>query len=120
LRSGTINATAIGNLTIRPRRPIRDIAGTRHSIPEGLMTKHSRYERERRATDVQRMKEVQAAWYASLPAATALAFSREVEAAQARVPAPHVDMAPGTTPNPPRPGREPKPPKDEQRSRRSY
>ena len=84
------------------------------------MTKHSKHERERRASESERMKEVQAAWYASLPAATALAFSREVEAAQARVPAPHVDMAPGTTPNPPRPGREPKPPKDEQRSRRSY
>ncbi len=85
------------------------------------MTKHSRYERERRATDVQRMKEVQSAWYASLPAATALAFSREVEAARARGPLPpQPDMAPGTQPNPPRPGREPKPPKDEQRSRRSY
>ena len=84
------------------------------------MTKHSHYERERRAASVERMKEVQAAWYASLPAATATAFSREVEAAQARVVTKQPDMAPGTRPNPPRPGREPKPPKDEQRSRRSY
>jgi hypothetical protein len=85
------------------------------------MTKHSRHERERRATDTVRMKEIEAAWYASLPAATALAFSREVEAARARGPLPPPpDMAPGTRPNPPRPGREPKPAKDEQRSRRSY
>jgi hypothetical protein len=84
------------------------------------MTKHSKHERERRATEAERMKEVQAAWYGSLPAATAAAFTREVAAAQARVPVERTDMAPGTAPNPPRPGREPKPPKDEQRSRRSY
>ncbi len=84
------------------------------------MTKHSKHERERRASESERMKEVQAAWYGSLPAATAAAFSREVAAAQARVPEVRPDMAPGTAPNPPRPGREPKPPKDEQRSRRSY
>jgi hypothetical protein len=85
------------------------------------MTKHSRHERERRAQDSERMKEVQTAWFGSLPAATAQAFTREVEAARARGPLPPPpDMAPGTHPNPPRPGREPKPPKDEQRSRRSY
>ena len=84
------------------------------------MTKHSKHERERRAAETERMKEVSAAWYGSIPAATAAAFSREVEAAQARVPEVRQDMAPGTRPNPPRPGREPKPPKDEQRSRRSY
>ena len=84
------------------------------------MTKHSQYERERRATEAERMKEVQAAWFGSLPAATAQEFTREVEAAQARVVTKQPDMAPGTRPNPPRPGREPKPPKDEQRSRRSY
>ena len=85
------------------------------------MTKHSRYERERRARDTERMKEVQTAWYGSIPAATQQAFSREVEAARIRGPLPPPpDMAPGTHPNPPRPGREPKPPKDEQRSRRSY
>ena len=84
------------------------------------MSKHSRYERERRARDSERMKDVQAAWYASIPEATAQAFSREVEAARARGPLPPPpDMAPGTQPNPPRPGREPKPSKDEQRSRRS-
>jgi hypothetical protein len=85
------------------------------------MTKHSKHERERRTHETERMKEVQTAWYGSLPAATALAFTREVEAARARGPLPPPpDMAPGTLPNPPRPGREPKPPKDEQRSRRSY
>jgi hypothetical protein len=84
------------------------------------MTKHSKHERERRAADSQRTKEVEAAWYASIPAATAQAFSREVAAAQARPIERQPDMAPGTRPNPPRPGREPKPPKDEQRSRRSY
>jgi hypothetical protein len=85
------------------------------------MTKHSRHERERRAADTERVKEIEAAWFASLPAATAAAFTREVEAAKARGPLPpRPDMAPGTQPNPPRPGREPKPPKTEQRSRRSY
>ena len=84
------------------------------------MTKHSRYERERRATDTERMKQVETAWYGSLTPATAQAFTREVEAAQAREFTKQPDMAPGTRPNPPRPGREPKPPKDEQRSRRSY
>jgi hypothetical protein len=85
------------------------------------MTKHSRHERELRARETERMNEVQAAWYGSIPAATAQAFSRDVEAARARGPLPPpADMAPGTVPNPPRPGREPKPPKNEQRSRRSY
>ena len=85
------------------------------------MTKHSRHEREQRAADAERMKEVQAAWFASLPAATAEAFTREVEAAWARGPLPPPpDQPPGTAPNPPRPGHEPKPPKHEQRSRRSY
>ena len=85
------------------------------------MTKHSRYERERRATDIERMKEVQAAWYASLPAATAHGIHPRGRGRPGpRSPRPQPDMAPGTRPNPPRPGREPKPPKDEQRSRRSY
>ena len=85
------------------------------------MTKHSQHERERRAAETERMKEVSAAWYASIPAATAAQFTRDVEASHARGPLPPPpDMAPGTRPNPPRPGREPKPPKDEQRSRRSY
>ena len=85
------------------------------------MSKHSQHERERRAADSERMKQIQDAWYASIPAAEAQAFAREVEAARARGPLPPPpDMAPGTAPNPPRPGREPKPPKNEQRSRRSY
>jgi hypothetical protein len=63
------------------------------------------------------MREIQAAWFASLPRETAVAFTQEVEAARARGPLPPPpDMAPGTAPNPPRPGREPKPPKDAQRS----
>ena len=85
------------------------------------MTKHSQVERERRAAETERMKQIQDAWYAQIPAAEARTFEREVAAAIARGPlAPPPDMAPGTRPNPPRPGREPKPVKDEQRSRRSY
>jgi hypothetical protein len=85
------------------------------------MTKHSKYERSQRASETERTKQIEAAWFASLPAATAQAFAREVEAARARGPvqAPP-NMAPGTAPNPPRPGREPKAPKEERRPRRSY
>ena len=75
------------------------------------MTKHSPYERAQRAAETERMKQVEAAWYASIPA--------EVEAAHARGPLPPPpDMAPGTLPNPPRPGREPKPVKDDRRPSR--
>jgi hypothetical protein len=85
------------------------------------MTKHSQLERQRRAADSERIKQIQEAWYARIPAAEARAFEAEVEAARARGRvAPPPDMAPGTKPNPPRPGREPKPSKDEQRPRRSY
>ena len=83
------------------------------------MTKHSQLERQRRAAETERMKQIQEAWYSRIPAAEARNFEREVAAAMARGPlAPPPDMAPGTRPNPPRPGREPKPAKDEQRSRR--
>ena len=85
------------------------------------MTKHSQVERQRRAAETERMKQIGDAWYASIPAAEAKAFEREVEAARARGPLPPPpNMAPGTRPTPPRPGREPKPANDEQRSRRSY
>ena len=85
------------------------------------MTKHSKLERERRAAESARMVEVQRAWEASIPAPVAAEFAREVAAVLARGPIPRQpDMAPGTAPRPPRPGREPKPSKDETKSRRRY
>lgn len=84
------------------------------------MTKHSRHERTRRDEQTERVRQIEAAWYASIPADTARAFVQDVEAARARGPLPPPpDMAPGTAPRPPRPGHEPKPAKDEQRPRRS-
>ncbi len=83
------------------------------------MTKHSRNERERRAAETLRVREIEAAWIGSVPPATAKAFAVAVEAARARGPEPRPpDMAPGTKPRPPRPGREPKPPKDDGRTSR--
>jgi hypothetical protein len=83
------------------------------------MTKHSPYERAQRSAETERMKQIESAWYASIPADTAKAFAQEVEAARARGPLkPPPDMAPGTLPNPPRPGREPKPVKDDRRTGR--
>lgn len=82
------------------------------------MTKHSKAERERRAAETLRVTEIEAAWMGSVPAATAKAFTLAVEAARARGPeARRPDMAPGTLPNPPRPGREPRPVKDDPRAR---
>lgn len=83
------------------------------------MTKHSTYERAQRTAENERIKQIQAAWYGSIPADTAKAFEQEVAAAHERGPlAPPPDQAPGTMPNPPRQGREPKPPKaDRGRSR---
>jgi hypothetical protein len=86
-----------------------------------MMTKHSKIERERRAAENVRMAEVQRAWEASIPAAVKAEFALEVAAVHARGPLPKPpDMAPGTAPRPPRPGREPKPAKDETASRRRY
>ena len=83
------------------------------------MTKHSKREREQRATETTRVKEIEAAWTASLPGPVASAFAESVAAARRRGPlAPPPNQAPGTLPNPPRPGHEPKPPKEE-RPRRS-
>ena len=81
------------------------------------MTKHSKYENERRAAEDARMKEIEAAWIGSVPAETMKSFTRSVEAARQRPPAgPPPNMAPGTRPNPPRV--EPRPTKEE-RPRRS-
>jgi hypothetical protein len=83
-----------------------------------VATKHSRRERERRAADNERVRQVEAAWIARVPPAVAKAFAAAVESARARGPqAPRPDMAPGTQPRPPRPGHEPKP-KVEERPRR--
>ena len=82
------------------------------------MTKHSKHEREKRAAESDRMVEIGKAWTASIPASVAAEFAREVAAAQSRVYEKQPDMAPGTLPRPPRPGREPKPAKEETRSKR--
>ena len=85
------------------------------------MTKHSAFERAQREAETERMRQVEAAWFASLPKATIEAFNTEVASVMARGPqARQPDMAPGTQPNPPRPGREPKPKKEATRSKRSY
>ncbi len=85
------------------------------------MTKHSKSERERRAAESVRMVEIQRAWEASIPAPVAAEFALAVAAARARGPLPRQpDMAPGTAPRPPRPGREPKPSKEETSPRRRY
>jgi hypothetical protein len=86
-----------------------------------MMTKHSRSERERRAAESARMVEVQRAWEGSIPAAVAAEFAEAVRAVRERGPiARQPDMAPGTMPRPPRPGREPKPKKEETTPRRRY
>ena len=72
--------------------------------------KHSKKEREQRTRETDDVKRIEAAWMASLTADVARSFARDVAAARARGPLPpRPDMAPGTLPNPPRPGREPKP-----------
>lgn len=77
------------------------------------MTKRSRHERERRAVEDERVRQVEDAWRRSLTPEVAEAFERDVEVARNRGPeAPRPNMAPGTPPRPPRPGREPKPPKE--------
>ncbi len=84
---------------------------------EVYVTKRSRREREQRARETGRVKEIEAAWSASVPADVAKAFAASVAAAKERGPLPpQPDMAPGTAPNPPR--REPRPVKVEERPRR--
>lgn len=83
------------------------------------MTKRSKYEQEQRKLQTVRVKEIEAAWLGSLPADRAKAFVAAVDVARNRPPSPpRENMAPGTRPNPPRPGHEPKAPKEE-RPRRS-
>ena len=83
------------------------------------MTKHSGFERARRAAERERVMEIERAWRGSIPADVAAKFDAQVRAAHERGPLPPPpNMAPGTPPKPPRPGREPKPPKIEERPRR--
>lgn len=83
------------------------------------MTKRSKHERAQRASETERVRQIEQSWAASTPADVSRAFEHAVTAAQARGPLPPPpDMAPGTMPNPPRPGHEPKPPKVEARGRR--
>jgi hypothetical protein len=76
------------------------------------MTKHSKFENDRRAAETVRMKEIEAAWFGSLSKPAAEAFTQAVAAARARPPqGPWPNMPPGTRPNPPK--REPRPSKEE-------
>ena len=47
------------------------------------MARHSKHERERRAAETERVKQIEAAWLGSLPAAAAKAFAESVAAARA-------------------------------------
>lgn len=83
------------------------------------MTKRSADKKARKAAEQARMVEVERAWRGSIPADVAASFDAQVRAAKERGPVPPPpDMAPGTRPNPPRPGREPKAPKMDDRNRR--
>ncbi len=74
--------------------------------------KHSKRERAQRTRETDDVKRIEAAWVASLSPDVARTFARDVANARSRGPLPPPpDMAPGTLPNPPRPGREPKPAK---------
>jgi len=88
---------------------------------EDQMTKRSRHEREQRDAQNVRIKQITADWERAVPPERAAAFAQEVEAARARGPRPpQPNMAPGTLPNPPRPGSEPRPPKKEETRRPKY
>jgi hypothetical protein len=83
--------------------------------------KHSKNERRQREQETERMRQIESAWFASLPRDVAASFALQGQAARTRAPQPRpADMAPGTAPNPPRPGREPRPPKEPQRSSRRF
>jgi hypothetical protein len=85
------------------------------------MVKHARHERDRRAAETARVKEIEAAWLGSLTPAVAKAFADDVTRVRARAPQePAPPMAPGTAPRPPRPGREPKPSKEERKKSRPF
>jgi hypothetical protein len=85
------------------------------------MTKHSKYERAQRAAETERTKQIEAAWFGSMSSEASKAWTREVQAVKARGPLPPPpDMAPGTAPRPPRPGREPKVAEEKGSRRRTY
>jgi hypothetical protein len=94
------------------------MAGTPYEDP---MTKRSRHEREQRDAQNVRIKQITAEWERAIPPERLAAFTLEVEAARARGPRPkQPDMAPGTLPNPPRPGFEPRREKKEETRRPKY
>jgi hypothetical protein len=85
------------------------------------LTKRSKHEREQRAVESARVAEIERAWQASIPADVAAEFGLSVQRAHERGPWERPpDMAPGTRPNPPRPGHEPKVKKDDAAPRRRY
>lgn len=85
------------------------------------MAKYSKAKRARRTEQNEAVARIEAAWVASVPPARAKEFAAAVAEARARGPLqPPPDMAPGTMPNPPRPGHEPKQKKEPTRSRRSW
>ena len=75
------------------------------------MTKRSRFDRQRRASEHERTLAIEDGWRARLSPQDQAAFRHQVELAWAYRPEPRQDMPPGTLPNPPRPGREPREPK---------
>ena len=85
------------------------------------MRTQSKAGRARRKAQNEDAVRIQSAWQASVPAARAKEFEAAVAQARARGPLqPPPDMAKGTMPNPPRPGREPKPKKDPTRTKKRY
>ena len=76
------------------------------------MTKRSRYEQAQRAAEQERIRDIEAGWAYRLAPSALATFASEVAAAQTRERVRQPDMAPGTKPNPPRPGREPRTSKD--------
>jgi hypothetical protein len=84
------------------------------------MTKHSKFERAQRSAETDRMRAIEANWVSQVPADVMASFKRDVDFAQSRQLERQPDMAPGTLPNPPRPGREPKPPKEQAKGRSRY
>ena len=85
------------------------------------MAKHSKAERARREQEHEAVQRIESAWQASVPPDRAREFAKAVEEARARGPLEKPpDMAPGTAPRPPRPGREPKPKKEATQSKRRY
>lgn len=73
------------------------------------MARHSKFERARRVAEGEQSRRIAEAWSSSLPPGVASDFAQGVAVAHARGPLPPPpDMAPGTAPRPPRPGREPK------------